>query len=78
MFDNIKDTVVTFKAKAIQCWRSRTMRFSMLLMIAGVVQSALPNFAKLVSPTVFGITVMVIGMIVGMLRIITTMPLSEK
>lgn len=78
MFDNIRDTWDTTQTYVVKCWRSKTMRFSLLLMVFGTLQCAFPNFQKLFSPTMYGMLVMVIGMIVGILRMITTMPIADK
>lgn len=78
MFETVEDTITTLKIKLLQIWHSRTMRFSMFLMVAGCIQTSIPEFQKLFSPTVYGLIVMIIGMAVGFLRIITTMPLSDK
>ena len=78
MFDNIKDTWETTETYVVKCWKSRTMRFSLLLMVFGTLQCAFPNFQKYFSPAMYGTMVMIIGMIVGILRMSTTMPISDK
>lgn len=78
MFENIKDTLETTKTYVVKCWKSKTMRFSLLLMVAGCVQSGIPYLQGLIPPHVFGFVVMFIGMIVGILRMITTMPIANK
>jgi hypothetical protein len=78
MFGNIKDTWETTQDYVVKCWRSKTMRFSLLLMVFGCVQMAVPSFQKYISPAMYGTLVMIIGMVVGILRMITTMPIADK
>lgn len=78
MFDSIKETIQISLQWAKQAWKSKTMRFSLMLMLAGCAQAGVPYFQTLMSPSVFGFVVMVVGMIVGFLRLITTMPLADK
>lgn len=78
MFDNLKDTGKTVGSYVVKCWRSKTMRFSLLLMIFGCVQVAVPSFQSYISPAMYGMLVMIIGIVVGILRMITTMPITDK
>ena len=78
MFATVKETLRISWDWTKKAWASKTVRFSLLLMLLGAIQSAVPFLQHLFSPTTYGIFVMVIGMIVGFLRLITTMPLADK
>lgn len=58
--------------------KSKTMLFAILLSVLGAVEASLNLFADVLTPTTYGIITMVVGVIVGVLRIVTTTPLSEK
>jgi len=56
--------------------KSRTMWFSFLLVIVGAVADNLPALQALISPQVYGYTLMTVGVICAILRFITTKPLE--
>lgn len=56
--------------------KSRTIDFGLLLVIAGAVQLNLP--ALQLDPKVQGWAIMGIGVVVVVLRYLTTKPVSEK
>lgn len=58
--------------------KSKTMWFAVALAILGAVEASLNLFADVLTPTTYGIVTMVVGVIVGVLRIVTTSPLSDK
>lgn len=58
--------------------RSKTMLFSILLSVLGVVQASLDVFDKYLTPQAMGFVTLAIGVIVAVLRVVTTQPLSNK
>lgn len=58
--------------------KSKTIWFALALAVLGVIEIQAQLFAQYMSPEAFGIFNIVIGVIVAVLRVITTMPLSEK
>jgi len=58
--------------------KSKTMWFALALAVFGAVEASLGLFADILTPTTYGIATMVVGVIVGALRVITTQPLSDK
>jgi len=58
--------------------KSKTMWFALALSILGAVEASLNLFADVLTPTTYGVVTMVVGVIVGVLRVITTQPLSDK
>ena len=59
-------------------FKSKTMWFAIALSVLGAVEASLNLFADILTPTTYGIITMVVGVIVGVLRIVTTTPLGEK
>lgn len=57
---------------------SKTMIFSMILAMLGVVQASMGVFTAYLTPQGTGLLTLIIGIIVAMLRVATTQPLSEK
>jgi hypothetical protein len=64
--------------KLIGAARSKTMWFSLLLVIFGVVEVNLSLFQALIPPQYWGIVVTVIGVITAVLRWITTTSIDDK
>lgn len=58
--------------------KSKTMLFAMLLGIFGALQASIDVFTPYLSAQAMGLVTMLIGMIVAILRVLTTMPLSDK
>lgn len=58
--------------------RSKTMWFSLALMVLGVVFDNLSYVQNLIHPAWYGPIFIGIGVIVAVLRFVTTMPLDEK
>lgn len=61
-----------------QITKSRTMMFALALAVFGVIEMQAQVFAKYLTPEMFGAFNIVIGIIVGVLRVLTTMPLDKK
>ena len=58
--------------------RSKTMWFSLALVILGVVYDNFSYVQDLINPRIYGVLLIAIGVVVAVLRFITTMPLDEK
>jgi len=58
--------------------KSRTMWFSFLLVIFGALFDNFSYIQNLIDPRYYGFGYIVIGVIVAVLRFITTQPLDEK
>jgi len=58
--------------------RSKTMWFSLALVILGVVYDNFSYVENIINPRLYGVLLITIGIIVAILRFITTMPLDEK
>ena len=61
-----------------QILRSKTIWFALALAVFGVIEMQVKVFAAYMSPEAFGIFNIVVGLIVAVLRVFTTLPLSEK
>lgn len=62
----------------IKSLKSRTMLFAVALAVLGVVQASMDVFTPYLSPQAMGLVTLVIGLIVAILRVLTTLPLNEK
>lgn len=58
--------------------KSKTMIFSSLLAIAGVLEASTGFLQTVMSPSAFGYLMLAVGIISAVLRVYTTKPLSEK
>lgn len=57
---------------------SKTMWFSLALVILGALYDNFSYIEQLINPRLYGILLISIGIIVAVLRFITTMPLEDK
>ena len=57
---------------------SKTMWFSLALVVLGVVYDNFSYLEQLINPRLYGIFLIFIGIVVAVLRFITTMPLEDK
>ena len=57
---------------------SKTMWFSLALVILGVVYDNFSYVEKLIDPRLYGVVLISIGVVVAILRFVTTMPLDKK
>ena len=57
---------------------SKTMWFSFALVILGVVYDNFSYVENIINPRLYGVLLIAIGIVVAILRFITTMPLDEK
>ena len=58
--------------------KSKTMWFSLILAVLGVVQGMTEVFSPYMTPRTFGLFTFAVGAAVAILRVITTQPLSDK
>ena len=58
--------------------KSKTMIFSIILSVIGVIQASTDFLSTVMSPHVFGYFTLATGVIAAILRIVTTQPLSDK
>jgi hypothetical protein len=58
--------------------KSRTMWFSFLLVIFGALFDNFSYVQDLIDPRYYGVCLITIGIIVAVLRFLTTQPLDEK
>jgi hypothetical protein len=58
--------------------KSKTMWFALALVVLGFVAENFNYVQDIIDPKYYGISYMAIGIIVAVLRFITTQPLSEK
>ena len=57
---------------------SKTMWFSLALVILGVVYDNFSYLEQLINPRLYGIFLIFIGIVVAVLRFVTTLPLEDK
>ena len=57
---------------------SRTMWFSLALVILGVVYDNFSYVQNLIDPRLYGVLLIAIGIIVAILRFITTVPMEDR
>lgn len=60
------------------CLASRTMKLSFALAVLGLVEANQRFFESYLPPWAFGATLIVVGAASAWLRLITTLPLSER
>lgn len=60
---------------ALNSW---TIRFALLLAVLGVVEANVSVFAQYMSASAYGWFTMAVGVVVAVLRIITTLPLNQR
>ena len=58
--------------------KSRTMWFSFLLVVLGALLDNFSYLQNVIDPKYYGVILVVIGVVVAILRFITTQPMSEK
>jgi hypothetical protein len=58
--------------------KSKTLMFAALLAAFGAAQSTLPAVRDFVSPDLYGYITLAVAVLVAVLRVVTTKPLSEK
>jgi len=58
--------------------KSKTMWFSLALVVFGALMDNFAYLQNIIDPKYYGIGYIVIGVIVGILRFVTTQPLEDK
>ena len=58
--------------------KSKTMWFSGLLVVFGILEMKLPEVRELIPPVYYGVSNVLIGVITALLRWVTTTSLEEK
>lgn len=66
------------KRKVKGVMHSKTMWFSLALMVFGAIEMYFPYLEKNIQPQYYGPIFMGIGIVVAFLRFVTTLPLDEK
>ena len=61
-----------------QILRSKTMMFALALAILGVLQASMDVFTPYLTPQASGLLTVLLGLLVAILRVLTTMPLQDK
>jgi hypothetical protein len=56
--------------------KSKTMWFSLLLVVFGAIEAGFPYLQSVIDPQYYGVILVAIGVIVAILRFITTGPLK--
>jgi hypothetical protein len=58
--------------------KSRTMWFALLLVVFGALEAGFPYLQSVIEPQYYGSILVAIGVIVAILRYVTTQPLNKK
>ena len=58
--------------------KSKTMWFAILLAVFGALMDASIYLKELIPAEYFSLVMILIGVVIGMLRLVTTQPLSDK
>ena len=66
------------RRRAHGAMRSRTMWFSLALVILGALYDNFSYIEQLINPRLYGVLLISIGVAVAVLRFLTTQPLDEK
>ena len=61
-----------------QILRSKTMMFALALAILGVLQASMDVFTPYLTPQASGLLTVLLGLLVAILRVLTTQKLSDK
>jgi len=64
--------------KIAQFFKSKTINFSVVLAVAGAIQSNAEQIRAYVPAEAYGWILMGVGVVVAALRAVTTKPISEK
>ena len=66
------------RRKTMSVMRSKTMWFSLALVILGVVYDNFSYVENIINPRLYGVLLIFIGIVVAVLRFVTTLPLEDK
>ena len=61
-----------------KAFKSKTIWFALALAVFGVIEMNVKYFSNYITPEFFGMFSILISVIVAVLRVLTTTPLSEK
>lgn len=61
-----------------QILKSKTMLFALALAILGVLQTSMDVFTPYLTPQASGLLTVILGLLVAILRVLTTVPLTDK
>ncbi len=61
-----------------QIIRSKTMMFALSLAVLGAIQASLDVFTPYLTPQAMGFLTIIVGIVVAILRVVTTLPLDKK
>lgn len=61
-----------------QILKSKTMMFALALAILGVLQASMDVFTPYLTPQASGLLTVLLGLLVAILRVLTTQPLTDK
>lgn len=60
----------------MKCYKSKTMWFSVALVVFGALFDNLPYLQSIIDPKYYGIIITVVGVIVALLRYVTKKPIN--
>ena len=60
----------------MKCYQSKTMWFSVALVVFGALLDNLPELQSVIDPKYYGIILTVVGIIVAVLRYVTKEPIN--
>ena len=60
----------------MQCYKSKTIWFSVALVVFGALFDNLPYLQSIIDPKYYGIIITVVGVIVALLRYVTKEPIN--
>jgi uncharacterized membrane protein YdcZ (DUF606 family) len=66
------------RSKTRGAMHSKTMWFSLGLMVIGVIYDNFSYLQNIIDPRLYGVCLIFIGIVVAVLRFVTTMPLEDK
>jgi len=60
----------------MKCYKSKTMWFSVALVVFGALLDNLPALQSIIDPKYYGIILTIVGIIVALLRYVTKEPIN--
>lgn len=60
----------------MKCYKSKTMWFSVALVVFGALLDNLPALQSIIDPKYYGIILTIVGVIVALLRYVTKEPIN--
>ncbi len=62
----------------MKCYQSKTMWFSVALVVFGALLDYLPALQSIIDPKYYGLIFAAVGVTVAILRYVTTQPINHK